>query len=705
MAPGIPSSIIIRAMRRLRGSVLFDEADACLPLFLLFLLAAVPGAAQAQQPPLDSSVVALAPLEVTATPFSVTSSTAPFSVSTLRRSDAELNGNPALTLDRLTYTIPGLQVSSREHYALGDRITVRGLGWRAQFGVRGLQILMDGIPLTAADGQSILNIIDPSFVREIEVIRGPSSTFWGNSSGGVVALSTRPPAGAARARVRQTVGSFGLSKTDVQVNPALGRHQLSAYTSYLRQDGYRAHSGVRISRTGLTGHFDLGPGRALQVFGAYANMPDADNPGSLDKEAAAQNPGSARRFIVQQDVGKSSQQGQLGATYSDDVGLGTLRATAYGVFRSLENPIPSDYIDLGRRAGGARLTLERDAGRLEWGGGLETKFQQDDRKEFSNVGGAPDSLKIDQQESVYNQAAFGRVALSLGRLRLSAGARYDWLRFAADDRLGRAVSGASGRRTFQAFSPSLGVTYTLDAARLFANVSTALEAPATTELGNRPDGQGGFNPNVDPERTLGFEAGARGAQAVRLSYDVAFFAQQVRGLLLPYELEDDGPTYFRNEGRAWHLGAEAALEWRLLPRVTLGASYTYVNASFTDARAQDGMRIDGNRVPGVPAHYGGGFAQWRSGWLWATLEAEGTSTFFVDSKNTAQNEGYVVLSARLTRPGIALGGGAALQPFLAVRNLLDARYNGSIIVNAFGDRYYEPSAGRHWQFGLALQLE
>ena len=673
-------------------------------VLLALLFAASVGSVQAQALP-DSAAVALEPLEVTATPFSIAAGAAPFAVSTLRRSDAELNGAPALTLDRLTYTTPGLKVSSREHYALGDRITMRGLGWRAQFGVRGLQILMDGIPLTGPDGQSILNIVDPSFIREIEVIRGPSSTFWGNSSGGVVALSTHPPAGAARARVRQTVGSFGLSKTDVQVNPALGRHQLSAYTSYLRQDGYRAHSGVRISRTGLTGHFDFGEGRGLQVFGAYSNMPEADNPGSLGREAAAQRPGSARGFIVQQDVGKSSQQGQLGATYHDDVGFGTVRATVYGLFRSLENPIPSDYIDLGRGAGGARLTLERAAGGLEWGAGLETKVQQDDRKEFSNAGGAPDSLQIDQQETVYNQAAFGRVTLPLGRLRLSAGARYDWLRFTADDRLGGALDDASGRRTFQAFSPSVGLTYALDAAQLFASVSTALEAPATTELSNRPDSQGGFNPDVDPEHTLGFEVGARGARATRLSYDVAFFAQQVRGLLLPYELEDDGATYFRNEGRAWHLGAEAALEWHPLPRFTLGGSYTYVNASFADARAQDGTRLDGNRVPGVPAHYGGGFAQWRADQWWATLEAEGTSTFFVDSKNTAENEGYVVVGARLTHPGFDLGRGAKLQPFAAVRNLFDVRYNGSVIVNAFGERYYEPSAGRNWQFGLALQFE
>ncbi len=685
-------------------------------LILLLLAPALPAQAQSRgappdenaQAPADTLEYALGPVEVFATPFAIPAGTAPFAVSHLQRTDAELNADPTLALEDLATTVPGLWVNTRTHYATGERLTMRGLGWRAQFGVRGVQVVMDGIPLTVADGQAILDVVDPSFIREMEVIRGPASTFWGNASGGVLYLSTKPPAGTPhRVRARQTVGSYGLSKTDLQVTPRLGgRHRLSAYASYLAQDGFREHSSVKLFRSGLTGTYALGEERGIEYFGAYSNMPEAENPGTLDDSTAAADPRSARGFIVSQGVGKTSQQGQLGLTYYARTGAGLLRATGYGVFRVLENPIPSDYIDLSRRAGGTRLTLQDQDGRLEWGLGLEGKLQRDDRREFSNEGGAPDSLQIDQLEAVYDGAAFGRAALSLGALRLSAGLRYDWLRFSADDRLDAAEQsgGQDGARPFQALSPSLGLLYDLTNARLFVNLSTALEAPTTTELGNRPDGQGGFNPDVEPERTYGIEAGAQGVfLAPQISYDVALFAMQVRNLLEPYQLVEDGPTLFRNAGRTRHLGAEAALQWQLPQHLSLRASYTFLRATFEEAEA-DGLRLDGNRVPGAPEHVVGAVLSWRPGPLWLTLDARGVGAFYVNSANTARNDGYVTVDARLSHPGLRLAPRLVLQPFAEGSNLFDERYNDTV-VNFFGGRYYEPAAGRTWSAGLALQVD
>ena len=284
-------------------------------------------------------------------------------------------------------------------------------------------------------------------------------------------------------------------------------------------------------------------------------------------QAAAANPKQARDAFVATASGKTSEQGQLGASYEDETRLGTVRATAYGIFRNLENPLPFAYITLDRTAGGVRATLENDRRRLRWGLGVEGKLQRDDRVEFSNDGGAPgDAVQTDQLETVDNQAVFARAALPLGRARVSAGLRYDRLRFEADNRLAAAESGA---RTFEALSPSVGVQLDLRATRLFANISTALEAPTTTELSNRPTARGGFNPNVGPEHTVGTELGAEGVLALRgtaLSYDVALFGLRVDDLLVPFQNESD-ETFYRNAGRTRHLGLETALRWQL-PRMT-----------------------------------------------------------------------------------------------------------------------------------------
>lgn len=674
-------------------------------LFLLSLLAAAPRA-QAQDAPDDTlTTYQLDPVEVSAAPFDIAAETAPFAVSYRLRSEADLGSEPSLSLEQITRSVPGLSVNGREHYALGNRVTMRGLGWRAQFGIRGLQIVLDGIPLTTADGQAFTYIADPSFIRRAEVIRGPASVFWGNASGGVLALSTRPEGAAPhRVRARQVVGSYGLSKTDLQITPDLGRHAFSAYGSYLAQDGYRQHSDTQLGRAGFTSDVRLGDDNGLRVSGAYVNLPQADSPGSLSRDLLDADRRQARTSFVETEAGKTQEQGQLGATYYDDLGIGRLKATAYGLFRDLDNPLPFAYITFDRLAGGTRLTLENDEGPLEWGVGLEGKLQRDDRIEFSNDGGQPgDEVQTDQLETVYNQGVFARAALPLGRLNLSAGVRYDRLRFDVDD---RAASDQSGQRTFRAFSPSVGLAYALPAGgRVYANFSTALEAPTTTELGNRPDGQGGFNPDIGPEHVYGLEAGARGLLAEgRLSYDVALFGLQVRDFLVPFQNDSD-ETFFRNAGRTRHLGAETALEWTLRPDLLLAASYTYIDAAFTEAQSSDGAALDGNRIPGVAEHLVGGRLQWRPDPLWITLAYEGRSAFFVDDANTAEADGYAVFDLRLSSPARAVGAGFSLQPFVAVNNAFDAEYIGSVVPNAFGGTYYEPSAGRHWQAGLTVQFD
>ncbi len=661
--------------------------------------------AAGQSPP-DTSIameVEMAPVEVTATPFRVADEAASFSASVRTRTAQDLNSSPSLSLEQITADLPGLSVQSRTHFALGDRITIRGFGWRAQFGVRGIQMVLDGVPLTMADGQSIVHVIDPSFVRSLEVIRGPASTFWGNASGGVLALSTRPPETTGpTARLKQTVGSYGLSKTDAQVTPDLGPHELSVYSSYLSQDGFRQHSDTRLLRSGFTSDFTLGDDRGVRVIGALQHMPRADSPGSLQQDPAQEDPEQAREPILDFDVGKEVQQGQLGATYYDDVGPGTLNATAYGVLRDLENPIPFSVIDLNRKAGGVRLTLEEQTSTLQWGVGVEGKLQHDDRKEFTSDGGTPDSLIIDQLETVDNAAVFGRLSIPFGRLQLDAGLRYDRLQFEADDRLGA----DDGTQTFRALSPSVGVSYDLGTARLFANLSTGLESPTTTELSNRPDGQGGFN-DLNAEDIFSVEGGITGTwSAQRLSYDAAVFYQDIDDVLVPFQQQAFGPTYYRNQGEARHRGAEGAVQWQPVSLLSLQASYTYVDAAFTAGTIEGpdaSTSLDGNELPGVPSHRLGATMELRTDPLRSTVKVQNVGEQYGNSENTATNDAYTTVDLRLSLSGLSLTDAARVTPFLALNNAFDARYN-DVVVNAFGGRFYEPAAGRHWRFGASLQL-
>ena len=661
-------------------------------------------------PPSDADTTAamrvdMAPVEVTAAPFQIAEEATSFALSTRTRTEQEITTTPSLRLERITDGLPGLFVGSREHYATGDRLTIRGLGWRAQFGVRGVQVLLDGIPLTVADGQAMIGIVDPSFVRRLEVIRGPASTFWGNASGGVLAMSTTPGAEPSTLRLKQTNGSYGLTKTDVQVTPDVGPHRLSVYSSYLNQNGFRARSETSLSRTGLTGTIRLGEDRGIRTMAALQYMPKAENPSTLTADAAAEDPTQVRSASRTFQTGKTATQGQVGATYFDDVGLGTLRTTAYGIVRTLENPIPFGFIELDRRVAGARVTIEDRAedgilDGLAWGVGAEGKLQRDDRREFGNDGGEPTSRTLDQREAIDNAGVFGRAALPIGRVRLSAGLRYDHLRYDVDDALGP----NDDVRTVSALSPSIGASVAVGTAQVFANLASGLEAPTANELGNRPNNRTGFNPTLEPESIWSLETGVRGVvTSERLTYDIALFGMRVDDLLVPQE-DANEQTFYRNVGRARHAGVEAALQWTATDRVHLRGSHTFVYAEFVDALATDGTTsLNGNRIPGVPPHAFSISAEWRGDWLWATGRVEGLSPYEVNSVNTAANDGYARVDLEVSHPGLDVGT-VSLSPFVAVNNVFDTRYNDTV-VNARGGRYYEPAAGRHYRFGLSLQVE
>ena len=673
-----------------------------------------PSAAQ----PVSDTTVALDGVEVTAMPFALEGARAPLALAVRTRAPADLATDPAVSLDALARGVPGLWVSNRENYALGERVIVRGLGWRAAFGVRGTHVLLDGVPLTLPDGQAMLNVVDAAAVRRIEVVRGPASVFWGSGSGGVLALSTTGT-DSPRVQVRALGGGYGLAKADAFVRPDLGRHRLSAWGSVLTDEGFRDHSAVRLARAGVSSQFDLGGGRAVSVVALGAHMPEALSPGGISAEAAAEDPRQTRDLAITQNASKTLTQGHLALGYTQPVRAlpnGRFRADLSGGLRDLDNPIIPQYIRLDRRTAGLRLALE--AGRSDsWnvGIGAEGEVQRDDRLETPNEDGRPGAERLtDQRETVRAGALFARLALplrglGLPELTLTAAARLDALRYDADDRTGR---GGTGSRTATALSPALGLGWQWRAGRaaglVYANAAGALDAPTTTELGNRPDGSAGFNPDLEPERTWGLEAGTRGATALgaaTLGFDLAVFAAFVDRLLLPFEIDD--VTFYRNAGRTRHAGIETALDGSAPladGRVAVAVAYTWTRARF--AEGTDAVPADAE-VPGFPEH----LASWTATWqrerglpLVLAVEGEAASGYFADDANTAKTDAYAVVHARLALADLGLGRGLAASPFVALRNALDARYSGSVVVNAFGGRFFEPAAGRHVLVGLALDL-
>ncbi|MBX2821317.1 MAG: TonB-dependent receptor plug domain-containing protein [Rhodothermaceae bacterium] len=656
---------------------------------------------------------------------SITTQDAPFAISVLNRSVERQNLEPGLSLEEILNELPGIWVNDRGNGSIGERISIRGMGARSQFGVRGVQVVLDGVPLTMPDGQAFADIVSPSMIKRAEVIRGPSSLFWGNGSGGVVFLSTRSQGEAPKVRLRAVGGGYdsfespgSFHQLSAEAKGRINASQLSVFVSNDQRGGYRDYSASRFTRAALHGTVPVGTTSVLQFTGAIADQ-DSENPGQRNAEDLAENPRGAFSRNVDQRAGKQSFQAQISTSLLTSTNWGQLTTSIYGIVRDLDNPLgvpysfavpPPDrvyrYIDLNRLAGGFRVDLQDQTPELQWGVGIDLGLQDDDRRNVDNILGSPgNDVRLDQQETVSNFSAFGFLNYRLaGPFSLHAGLRSDRVHFSMTDRFfspndptAATFGDQSGSRTFNAVSPALGFSVELDNAIVYSNYRKAFETPTTTELVNRPDTDGGFNPNVDPQTVDGFELGIRGTlNTLSTHFDVALYRMNVKDRLSSDETPE-GRAFFFNAGETSQNGIELSLQTRF--NHWLSAQLLHNSNQFEYTKGD----FDGNVLPGIPDHRTQVLVRARMDRLWIQMGIRNASSYFVDDENTEKNDAYTVVDFNLGGAGLPMKT-TTLYPFVRISNIFDTLYSGSIVVNAAGGRYYEPSPGRNFQVGFNLHI-
>ena len=693
------------------------------------LAAAAPLAASgsAAQDTLAADTVALDPIVVSVLRSPVRLDRMPFSTSVLAGPDMAPAGRSGLFIEEALHGLPGVRVQNRYNPAVGERISIRGFGARSQFGVRGIKILVDGIPATLPDGQTTLDHLDIASLGRVEALRGPAASIYGNGAGGVILFESATPfSGPYRQDLTAVAGSDGMRRVQTTASGAAGSLTYRASVARHEFDGFRDNPTdsredpySRATRTtvnaGVTGQVGGGV-LAVKVSGLDL---DALNPGSLPADLFDDGSSQAWRFNVLRGTRKNVRQGQAGASWRGPLG-GDAEARAaggldgafsvYGVRRELDNPIPSNYIDLVRSGGGARMSLARSwetaAGPARWELGAEGELQSDDRLNYRNDGGERGALSLDQQEDVRASALFGQLRLPLStRLEVTGAVRADRFNFSADDRFTAPDNpDDSGSRAMSGVSPSLGLHVDLGDHGFFASVARSLETPTTTELANQPDRAGGFNPELDPQRGWTVEGGLRGDPGGRFAYDLAAYAARLTNQLVPFEVPTSpGRRFYRNAGRSRVRGFEASLRAALSPGVSAGLSYGYVDARFTEFSVGDEDFAD-HRVPGIAPHRLEGSLRAAAGPWFGELRVESRGEVPANDANDASADGFTLVDLRFGA-GEIHAGGAILSPFFGLTNLTNARYASSVVVNAFGGRYFEPGPERGGYAGLSLAWE
>ena len=698
----------------------------CAPLVLL------PGAAVAQPsaPASQSTPRSLPTIVVTATRIPEPAFDVPASVTAVQVGNPD-DDTPGINASEYLRSVPGVLARDRQNYAQDEQISIRGFGSRATFGVRGVRLYTDGIPATMPDGQGQVSNFDFGGADRIEVLRGPFSALYGNSSGGVIQIFTAdgsdPP---------EILGGFGGGsddqwRADVGARGTHGGFGYNLDLSDFNTDGYRRHSQAERINGNAKLDYKVGKSGKLTVVLNTVSLPQALDPQGLTWAQYQADPRQAAPSALQYDTRKSVHQWQGGAVYTQQLDAHqSLRALVYygqrGVQQFLSVPVAAQKNPLNSGGVVALATIYKGTDlRWTWQGDLAGRpidfalgIAYDDDAQHRNgyenfVGstlGVIGALRRDEQDNVCNVDEYAQGTLRFAdRWSLTLGARHSVVRFKSTDfYITNDNPDDSGRVAYGATSPVAGLLFQAsDTWHLYASYGNGFETPTFSELGYRPNGASGLNFALRPDHSKNGEIGSKWSFANGGRLDVALFQANTRDEIAVLS-SSGGRTVYQNAGRSRRRGAEIGLHLPFADKWQLDAAYTWLDArflqAFNDCGGGAGCGVPASaRIPGAPRQLlhvdlrWGGNIGWHAG---ASIDAASVVT--ADDAGTliapgytivGVNAGYVVDTPRWQ-----------IAPFARVDNLFDRRYIGSVIVDQANGGSFEPEPGRSFWLGVNVSL-
>ena len=640
-------------------------------------------------------------------------------------------GSPLVNLSEVMSAVPGTQVRNRENYAQDLQLSVRGFGTRSTFGVRGVRILIDGIPATMPDGQGQASSISLTSAKRIELLRGPLAQLYGNAAGGVLQVFTQDPPVSSTPKFGVAAGIGSDKQRHLDLSVGGGSETLGALLDVSRftTDGYRDHSAAE--RTQINAKVVARPSSSTRITGVFNSFdqPLSQDPLGLTRSAFSSNPRQVIPAAIQFNTRKTIEQQQAGFVVEHDLSANDrINARVYvgrrDVFQTLSmagnqrnaqtgfTTSAGGVVDLDRSFGGVGLnwvhkTRLNDMP-LQWTLGVEADRLKETRKGFVNNAGTPGALRRNEDDTARNLDYFGQIEWAFApQWQAQAGVRVSEVKFSVDDKYTGDGRNDSGNVTYRNTSPVLGlVWHASDNINFYGNAGTGFETPTLAESAYRAGAATGPNFQLKPSKSNQAEIGMK-ARSGRHSLDLALFSTRSRDEIVP-ESVSGGRTVFQNADRVERRGIEVGwkADWE---QVTTRLAYTLLDARFdsdftsTNAAGVRQNVASGNRLPGVPRH--ALYAQAETRIAEATtlaLEMRAESKTWVNDVNSEAAPGYAAVNLRL---GKELRTAAArFYLFGRIDNLFDRQYAGSVIVNDGNGRFYEPAPGRRLFVGVRSQF-
>lgn len=709
----------------------------------------------------------LAPVVVSGKGFEQRAFDTPYSVNVIDAATLR-NGGLMVNLSESMARVPGLNVANRNNYAQDLQISSRGYGARSTFGVRGMRLYSDGIPATMPDGQGQVSHFDLAGAQRVEVLRGPFSALYGNSSGGVIALFSAPVR-ERYAELGLDAGRFGQRQARLTVQAPLsdtpGRGwDIRVAASRFETDGFRPQSeadrtlaNVRLGWTGerdtvtlVYNHLDQPSEDPLGL--PYAEF-RADPRQTLD--IAQDGPGG---FDTRKDV----DQDQLGVNWRHRFeGLGALSesaVTAYGGRRSViqyqaippGTPATGGAFPTGQYAAtspGGIIDFDRDYrgidGRLIWRwtlagdrsaqivAGAAYEEAEEDRRGYQNfIGDAPDqqlgvkgALRRDEDNKVRTNDAYAQGEIEFVKDWVATlGVRSGKVKFKSDDHYIVGANGDdSGSLSYDYTNPVAALQWRATSTlNLYVSAGRGFESPTLNELAYRPDGQAGFNDDLDAQKSTQVEIGAKWRLPEHgLSLDLAIFEARTEDEL-GVATNRGGRSTFQNVGDTTRRGAELAAGFEPNRYWRAALALTFLHADYDDdfetcygvappctADSDKNVVSGGTRIAGTSARSAYAELAWspfgnEATELAAELRAQDrVATNDLNARGEPDDfaPGWSTVGLR-ARQQWRVRPDSLVEGLVRVDNLFDREYAGSVIVNEANRRFFEPGMPRSWLLAL-----
>ena len=661
-----------------------------------------------------------------------------------------------LNLSEVLGSVPGLIVNNRNNFAQDLQISSRGFGARTAFGVRGMRILVDGIPGNSPDGQGQVSHIDLGTARQIEVLRGPFSALYGNASGGVINVSTEEGGPDTVWSTTAAGGSTGSFRLEEKISGSTSMFNYVIAGSRFETEGWRQQSAAQRDNLNARLGFRLGPDTQAVLVLNRLDLPNAKDPQGLDAVGLA-NPRSVPASVLSFDTRKTTRQSQLGLDITHRVNPdNVLRVMVYGGNRAItqyqSTPLASQtpasaaggVVDFERNYTGTdlRWTWRRslDSGSVELNAGLAFDRMNEERRGYENfvantvvnpdpvcfrgasrlfTCGVKGALRRDETNMLNSSDQYLQLQWwPAGALSIHAGLRHSRIRLRSNDRyIAPGNPDDSGGAEYTGTTPMAGLVYHLTSTmNAYASVGRGFDAPTLNEVAYSSNAAvSGLNVSLKPARSQQAEVGLKSQGTSGRTWQAALFQATTDDEIVVLS-NDSGRSRFQNAGRTTRRGVEFSMASSLARGWSMQWAYTYLHAVYKDPFSSCYVAtctpnsptvanrpltvIAGSLLPGIPRHNLFADAIWRraDGGLEAGLEWRASARVATDDLNTQFASGYGVASARLTLTQKL--GGWTFKEFVRVDNLAGKNYTGSVIVNQANRQFFEPAMGRTWLVGM-----